>query len=235
MTRPGVINIPHKVGPAAWLKCWLIMARRTGFFGVNESLSRRQRAVYLAAATARGWGQYGIRSSPNPIFYRRKQWKRDVGSHVVKLHDAGTDGRARLYPGFNSARYATVVCLVRRRTKQRHVVINAHLIPQQKVDADWRDNVRASSFAMIAALVRDYTDNGAVVWVMGDMNYYPTFPLGRRFHWLRGEGIDKLGVSLPAGMTLGEVDVRIVPAPTDHQHGVVAEVQLLRRDKVRLT
>ena len=39
--RLGIINVPVKVGPRAWLRCWQIMAGKTALFGVNESLSQK--------------------------------------------------------------------------------------------------------------------------------------------------------------------------------------------------
>lgn len=225
--RVGVVNVPVKVGPRAWATCWRTMARKTGAFGANESLSRRQRAVYAALCAARGWGQYGLRKSPNPLFWSKDTWTKVPGSgRVVELHPPGP--WARTYPGYNGARYATIVVL-ERRSGQRHAFVNAHLVSAgHKVPAPWREQVRADSFAQLRELVHDLTDLGLVVWLLGDMNMPQPFPMGHRFTWVRGVGIDKLGVSLPAGVTLGDHSFDLARVPSDHKHGLVCRVHLTK-------
>lgn len=225
--RVGTVNVPVKVGPRAWTRCWRIMSRKTGAFGVNESLSRRQRAVYAALCVRRGWGQYGLRNSPNPIFYKRECWNKVPGTgRVVELHPAGP--WERTYPGYNAARYATLVVL-ERRSGQRHAFVATHLVSAgSKVPAPWREQVRADSLAQLRELVDDLTDLGLVVWLLGDMNLGPAFDMGDRFQWVRGLGIDKVGVSLPGGITLGDHGFDLVRVPSDHPNAVVCRVHLTK-------
>lgn len=225
--RVGMVNVPVKVGPRSWVRCWRILSRRTAVFGVNESLSRRQRAVYAALCVRRGWGQYGLRNSPNPIFYKRETWTKVRGTgRVVQLHPEGP--WARVYPGYNGARYATIVVL-ERRSGQRHAFVNTHLVSAgHKVPAPWREQVRADSLTQLRDLVDDLTDLGLVVWLLGDMNVPKPFPMDHRFQWVRGVGIDKVGVSLPDGVTLGDHGFDLVPAPTDHKHGLTCRVHLTK-------
>lgn len=225
--RLGVINVPVKVGPRAWLRCWRVMAGKTALFGVNESLSRRQRLVYAAAMRQRRWGQYALWTSPNPIFFAKETWTKVEGSgRVVKLHDAGP--WAGRWPGYSAARYATV-CVFERNDGTQHAVVNAHLVPDgSKVEPRWRSKVRDSSFVQLRDLVDGLTDLGCITWLLGDMNVYPEFQMGDRFHWVRGHGIDKLGVSLPDGVTLGDGGWELINAPTDHQHGLVARVHIIK-------
>lgn len=225
--RVGTVNVPVKVGLKSWVRCWRIMSRKTGAFGVNESLSRRQRAVYAALCVRRGWGQYGLRNSPNPIFYKRECWTKVPGTgRVVELHPAGP--WERTYPGFNAARYATLVVL-ERVSGQQHAFVNAHLVPAgSKVPAPWREQVRADSLAQLRELVDDLADLGLVVWLLGDMNLPQPFPMGDRFQWVRGVGIDKVGVSLPDGITLGDHGFDLVRVPSDHPNAVVCRVHLTK-------
>lgn len=226
--RVGVINVPIKVGPRKWAACWRIMARRTGVFGVNESLSRRQRLVYAALTTSRHWGQYGLWASPNPIFWNRETWRKVPGSGaVIKLHDAGP--WAHDFPGYNASRYATVVTLERRRSKIQHTIICTHLVSDgAKNPRPWRIQVRETSTSQLRNLVDGFTDNGNVVWLFGDMNIKAPFPMGRRFHWVRGVGIDKVGVAVPRGYHEPRGTFTLPPAPTDHKHGLVAHVELTK-------
>lgn len=226
--RLGVINVPVKVGARSWAKCWTVMANHTSVFGINESLSRRQRAVYAARCLRRGWGQYGLRNSPNPIFWDRDVWTKVKGSgRIVKLHGPGP--WAHSWPGYNGSRYATVIVL-QRRSGQQHAIINTHLVPNgHKVPAVWREQVRGDSFKQLAELVDDLTTFGLVVWLLGDMNVTTPFDMGDRFRWIRGKGIDKLGVSLPDHIRITDAGFELIALPehvTDHKHGLTARVHL---------
>lgn len=234
MIRVGVINVPRKVGPVNWSRCWKTMADRTSVFGVNETLSPAVKALYLTLAAARGYGSFGVRRSPNPIFYRKSRWRR-VHGHVYKLHGPSQGQLGFKYPGFNAARYMTLTILHQRRKPDalKHVFINVHWVPNAKVDPVWAADARKTSIEKAREVVDQYVRAGYAVWLMGDTNIGGEFDLGPRFHWLRGRGIDKVGVALPPHVHVGSVDVRLTPAPTDHKHGVVAKVTLQRTKETR--
>lgn len=227
--RVGLVNVPVKVGAAAWLACWTILSARCSVLVVNESLSRRQRRVYRAAALARGWGQYGLRSSPNPIFFSRLRWAFLAG-RVVPLHEEGP--WAKRWPGYNAARFVTVLALLHRRSGERHVILGTHLVSNgDKNPVAWRAEKREESLALLRILVQGYLADGCVVWLLGDMNLQEPFDLGPGFRWVRGQGIDKIGLGLPPGLKVDGAAWRLVAAPTDHKHGVTARVRLITKEK----
>ena len=224
----ALVNVPVKVGARAWRRCWLVMARRSSVLVVNESLSRRQRAVYLALALARGWGQYGTRTSPNPIFYSRRVWRFAAG-RVHQLH--GTGPWFEQWPGYNGARDVTILIADHRRSGLRCAILGTHLVSEgSKVPDGWRDLVRTTSKDTLRTLVQGLMADGCVVLLAGDMNIRDPFPLGPGFTWVRGDGIDKVGVGVPPGVELGHTAWRLVAAPTDHKHGVTARVTLNRKE-----
>lgn len=226
--RFGLINIPIKKGARAWLRCWVIMALRCSVLVVNESLSPRQRRVYRAAARARGWGQFGLQAGPNPVFFSRLKWRKLAGS-VVELHGPGP--WVEQWPGYNSGREVTVAALQHRRSGLRLVMLGTHLVSDgDKNPVDWRAQVRETSKTTLEQLVQGFRDDGSIVVLAGDMNIRAPFPLGPRFQWIRGEGIDKVGVALPAGVDLEHSGWRLVTAPTDHKHGVIARLTLTNKE-----
>lgn len=220
--KVGIINAPRKVGRLSWARCWRIMAKRTTIFGVNETLSPAAKATYGALAAASGWGHGGLRDSPNPVFYKRARWRKTY-SRVRRIHGpAPAENRlAREFPGFNAARYITEVHLQRRRQKNGRtvVVLCTHLVPNGgKVEAQWRDVVRAMSLDQLRAIVKYNLAAGHEVWVIGDMNIHEYIRIPD-LTWIKGRGIDKIGVAGGDYDVTGFVEV---PAPTDHKHGYVA-------------
>lgn len=228
--RPGVINVPSSVGRSAWRECWTLMRRRTSVFGVNETFLRSAKVLYLALALATGWGQYGTRQGPNPLFWRRRRWA-FVSGRRVTLHGFGP--LHDRWPGYNDARYMTVVVLRDRRDGQEHAFLVTHWVPEfpaHKLDIAWRDRMRERCIRLVSAELRDQVAAGRPAWFMGDTNMGGPIALDvPRFHWVRGLGIDKLGVALPAGIRWYGGESVLVPAPTDHHHGVAALVHLSYR------
>lgn len=230
--RVGVINIPTKVGPNAWRKCWEEAADRCGIFGVNEAFHPKAKALYLELAKEHGYGQYGTRRGPNPIYFNRKRWRRVSGT-VHKIH-----GRGNLFarwPGFNEARYVTDLVLVPRgRPDALEVaVLCTHWVPNgRKVSGSFRDKARVQSRLFVERLVREHQAAGRIVYLIGDTNIAKPFTLGiRGFQWIRGKGIDKVGVAVPKGYVLGKTSVDVFDAPTDHRHGVATAAQITKENR----
>lgn len=227
LVRVGTINVPEKVGPQAWERCFEEIAERAELFGLQESLSDHQRDTYLDLAREHALRQFGLMKGPNPVFSDPKVWRRLYGS-VYRLHGRGP--RFRAWPGYNEARYATV-------TVHEHVtaggpqvtVVDAHLVPRgRKVPAWWRKRARRRSLRILADIVRRHVARGRLVVVLGDFNMdeLPDLP---GVHWLHGKGVDKIGVAVPDGWGIAAADVETFPAPTDHRRGVVATFRLVRR------
>lgn len=225
--RVGIINTPVKVGRESWAICWGVMADTTSLFGQNEILTRKQKQLNANLCHERGWGARGLWASPNPIYWDRDKWERiDGGSAVVKLHGPGPLPWRAIWPGYNSARSANVVALEWLADQSHHAVINVHLVSAgRKVAPRWRTRVRGSSLEQLADLVAKCTDAGYITWVIGDTNIPTAFHLPG-LTWVRGVGIDKIGVAVPDGVDLAKTDWRAVQAPTDHGHGIVARVEL---------
>lgn len=225
----GVINIPYKVGPAAWEKCWTETADRAEVFGVNESFTKAQRRLYLRLAKEAGYGQYGTRVTPNPVFWDRSKWRR-VEASVYEIHGRGP--LFRLFPGFNESRYVTEVVLRHRRRQREIVVLNTHWVPEgRKVTAAFRDKARAESKAMVARLMRKHVAAGREVFLVGDLNIHASFVLPvLGFRWARAVGVDKVGVAVPLDREVVRAEADTFPAPTDHKHGVVATIRTRRKE-----
>jgi hypothetical protein len=221
--RAATINIPIKVGEKAWEECFRETAARAPYFGVNECLSREQRALYDHLADELGLGHYGL-FGPNPVFWDQKKYRRIAGRQY-QLHK----GRKSKYAGYNAARYATVVVLEDRETGEQVTVVNAHLVPRgAKVPARWRARVRAQSLVKLTWIVQRHVRAGRAVVVMGDTNMDrpPKIPGVR---WIAGgtSGVDKIGVALPKRWKVANVHASEYDAPTDHKHGRVAQADLV--------
>lgn len=230
--KPGVINIPTSVGPRAWASCFRAIAKRTGIFGINEAFAPKAKALYLILAVARGFRQYGVRKSPNPIFWRRRHWRK-VSGRVIKLHDALS--RHHDWPGFNEARYVTEVVLRHRRrlNSPQVTVLNTHWVPEgDKVDPTDRAYARSASLREVRALVLEHLAAGRIVIPMGDFNIYAAIEMNvPGFVWIRREGVDKLGVVLPEGWALDDIDLDVFRAATDHGHGIAADLTITKESR----
>lgn len=230
--RVGVINIPTKVGPTAWLDCWTLTADRCGIFGVNEVFHPNAKALYLELAKEHGYSQYGTRGGPNPVFFDRKRWRR-VSGRLHRIHGRGD--RFGRWPGFNESRYVTDVVLARRRRPgaPEVAVLCTHWVPNgRKVTAIFRAAARRQSKKLVEQLMREHQAAGRIVYVIGDTNIARTFKLrGRGFEWIRGKGIDKVGVAVPRRFVVGKTSVDVFDAPTDHHHGVATTAQIKKESR----
>lgn len=217
----GIINIPTSVGPDSWADCFSLMAERAPVFGINEVFHPKAKALYRDLATQLKLASFGLRRGPNPIFWQRERYEKVEGERHL-LHVRGQGVLARLYPGFNDARYATELVLRDRGTKQEFVVICTHWVPNgSKVAEAWRKWARREAKRGVRKLVKRHLRAGRPVWFIADTNIKDAFGFGKGFQWIRGAGIDKVGLWLPKGMSAKDLDANLFPAPTDHHHGVV--------------
>lgn len=222
----GLINIPIKVGKRAWCRCFGLMLRQTDIFGVNESLTVRQRRLYRQIAREKGWAWAGS-TGPNPVFWNRRKYHL-ISARRVRLHPAGTSRRARLFPGYNAAREVTEVVLgVNGHPGTEVAILCWHGVPGGiRVPRAWRDEMRALTKARIAWLTDKHLGAGRIVFSVADTNIFRAFALGA-IRWLRGRGVDKVGVAVPRNVQITAPRAYTFRAPTDHRHGVVGVVRLI--------
>lgn len=218
------INVPTKVGAAAWERCFELLAERGDIFGINEAGSWRAKRLYRRLARELGYAYFGLFIGPNPAFWDRRIYRRH-SARQVKLHDRGHGRKARLWPGFNDARYMTVVVLERLAGGPLTTYINLHFVaPGKKVPSRWRAQMRARSIARLRTIVANHLAAGRVVVVNGDANR-DAFAIDG-VTWLDGNGPDLVAIAVPAGVDLGDVELEHFPAPTDHKHGVSAAIEI---------
>lgn len=226
LLRVATINIPAKVGAKAWETCWRDAADRADVFGVNESGTRRQRRLYRRLARRHGWSYWGLWRGPNPVFWNSDVWRLERGSRMRRLHY-----RLRWWPrwpGYNSARWATVVRLRHRRTGEPITIVCTHLVPRgQKVHPVSRRRARAKSQRRLNQIIGHELGRGRTVIPLGDVNADPP-PELRHVVWI-ADGIDQIGVAHPRGVDV-ETDhpAARFRAPTDHRHGVAATIHIER-------
>lgn len=229
--RVAVVNVPIKVGPAAWRESFdrADVLSRDGAFGVNETLSPKQRELYRELAKKRNLGWFGLRTG-NAVFWDKARWKR-IRGEVVTLHARGESALARRYPGYNAARTATVVVLEDRETGDQVTIICTHWAPQgKKVPAAWGAWARREAKRQIRAVMAGHQASGRVVFLIGDLNVKAVVRMGLTgFRWLRRYGVDKIGVAVPAGTRFVSGSAKVFKAPTDHKHGVWSVVSWKRR------
>ncbi|WP_028654884.1 endonuclease/exonuclease/phosphatase family protein [Nocardioides sp. J54] len=218
-------NVPTKVKAAGWEGCFRILKARGDVVGINEAGNWRAKRVYARLAKAAGYGRYGLFIGPNPIFWDRRVYRR-YSARQVRLHDSGKGRRARLWPGFNAARYMTVVVLTHLDTGRLVTFINLHFVaPGPKVPARWRAAMRNRSIARLRKIVAHHQAAGRDVVVFGDANRHG-FPIPGAV-WLDSSRPDVLAI-VPADDTrLGDTTVEQVPAPTDHKRVVAARAELI--------
>lgn len=218
----GTINIPVKVGHAAWEECWEKTARKVDLFGVQESFRRRQRKTWRRLCKKHGWGSQGIAGGPNPVFWDKQVWTK-VSGNVSQIH--GPSGR-KDHPGFNAARYETTVVLRHNEFEFEATVINVHWASKAWVPKWFIVMARIAGKKSVREKVRKHTALGRPVIFMGDTNIYKKINLDS-IQWVRGVGIDKLGIAVPAGWLIENLSLQPFPAPTDHKRGFKGEVQLV--------
>jgi endonuclease/exonuclease/phosphatase family metal-dependent hydrolase len=239
MTRPvvatlhllvAVMNIPTKVGARAWAIDFDKLADRADVFGINEAGSVRAKRLYRRLAKERGYSSWGLWRGPNPIFWDTRLYRLH-SARQVRLHRRGRGRLARRFPGFNGARYVTVVTLVHRATGREITFMCWHFVaPGWKVRAAWRAKMRRRSIATVREIEDAELAEGRPVVGFGDTNLRDPFDLGDGWLWLRGDGVDKLGVAVPEDVRLDGYAARqsviAFPALTDHKHGISAAIPL---------
>lgn len=225
-----MINVPTKVGPLNWARCFIKTSNRAGVFGINETFSRAAKRTYMALAKARGFGYYGVKQGPNPIFWNKKYWRFVEAKHV-KIHGKGPNYRA--WPGFNDDRYMTILVLQRVGEKGNPVgppqaFLFTHWAAfggNHKVPTKWVNARQAESIEFARGIIELGLDKGMIVWFSGDTNHGGAIDFGKNFHWVKPLGIDKIGVALPKGVKLEHKSVSLFDAPTDHNHGIASTVR----------
>lgn len=223
--RAAIMNIPTKVRAKAWERCFRLLAQHGGIFGINEAGSPRAKRLYRRLADELGYGHFGLDLGPNPVFWDRDEY-RFVSGRQIKLHGRGRGKLARRWPGFNGARFLTIVTLRHRKTGQLVTVLNWHLVaPGWKVRARWRARMRALSEEIINGQVAFHRDRGRVVLGIGDGNQDGWHVPNAR--WLHREGPDLMLLALPTGVHLEQADTDVFPAPTDHKDGKSADIGLI--------
>lgn len=228
------MNIPTKVGAKAWAINFRNLADRADIFGINEAGNLRAKRLYLRLARRLGYGCYGLFSGPNPVFWDRRKYRR-YSAIQVRLHGAARGRLARLWPGFNSPRFMTVVVLKPLAGGPLVAFVNLHFVaPGPKVDDRWRARMRDLSIERLTAIVEHHMDLGRVVVVAGDTNIKHPIRMPEGFLWLRPTGVDKLGVGV-TGARVHLDRARAItstvafPAITDHKHGISADIPITSR------
>lgn len=226
----AMMNIPTKMGAHAWAVDFDKLADRADVFGINEAGSVRAKRLYRRLARERGYGYFGLFIGPNPVFWDRRLYQL-YSATQVRLHGRGKGRLAVKFPGFNGPRYVTVVVLEHLGTGRKVTVLCWHFVaPGWKVLAGWRARMRKRSIARVAAIVKHHLEAGRAVVGFGDTNLRNEFDLVDGWLWLRGDGVDKLGVAVPDNVHLDGYAARLsvvpFPALTDHKHGVSAAVPL---------
>lgn len=221
------INIPSSVGKNAWEKCFALGMQYGDIVGINEAFHPVAKDLYLEMAAEKGYGQYGLRQGGNPIFWDQLLY-RFISGRVRRIH--GTGPMYRSWPGFNDARFMTIVVLrpfgMGSDDSRDITVINTHWVPNgNKVPEDWREKMRQRSIRKLTRVVRRHQQRGRVVVVLGDLNMHSAFHIHPSFTWVRGEGVDKIGYAVPDWFIQGGSDFREFKAPTDHRHGVAARLR----------
>lgn len=217
----GSINIPNKVGEDNISECWERTASRSTVFGTQECFSRRQRRIYRRKMRNYSWGSRGMGASPNPIFWDKEVWEY-VSHRVILLHDES--GR-KDHPGFNAERYMTEVVLRHSATGVEVAFLNTHWTAPFWVSRVFLVRARRAAKSKARKRIKAHLAAGRPVVFMGDTN------IGRKIklasvRWLRGKGIDKLGIALPKGWVMNIASAHTFKAPTDHGHGVEARAVL---------
>lgn len=214
-----LVNIPKKLAIGAITQCIEAAMKRGSIVLVNESFSQRQRDIYAAAAKRHGFSYYGLRTTPNPIFYKTAIWRRKSG-RVIKLHDKYDQPNDR--PGYYAARYMTEVVLVHRKSGKVKVILNTHLAAEPKfLNLRWVRRVKNESIKIIRDVVRTHVKAGREVELGGDMNRRRNWRMPRGFRWFTPAAIiDKWGGSGKKG------EVSTFPIPSDHKRGQRLSINL---------
>lgn len=229
--RVGCINIPTGAGRGAWERAFLAVMARSDIFGLNEAFNSEAKRIYAQLAQEHGYGHYALGETGNPIFWDRSKYV-FVDGEVRTLHGRGPSYDE--WPGFNESRELSVVLLRPRGSRNgdgdEFVVANTHLVPNgNKVLDWWRTKVRTKSRIELRRLVKDAIEEEMPCYLMGDMNIHRPFLIARGFRWIKGKGIDKVGLALPKKFKRGKAKFSEFAAPIDHKHGVATVSEWSRR------
>lgn len=216
------MNIPTQVGVLNWGRAFRRMFKRPGgnIGMAQEVFTPKAKKLARRMAKRRGWGSYGVANSPNPIFYDKKVWEK-VDGFITRIH--GRLSKADDFPGFNGARFVTVLVLRNKVTGRIETFMNTHLVPEgRKVAALDRIRARRKSKKVIAEIAREQVKLGRTVWIGGDTNWAKNFRLNiPGFRWIRKKGIDKGGVAPGKGLRVIRQSWDAFHAPeVDHKHGI---------------
>lgn len=221
----GMINVPTKMGTRGYEECYERTSARCDIFGMNEVFARFAKRTVIQESRQHGNAQWGTGRGPNPLFWDETKYRKRWASQHL-LHGRGP--RYAQYPGFNERRKATVVVLedLMDTSNPDTTVINTHLLAlaSRKIGMVWGRRARKRSLRLIRDIVREHLEAGRIVILMGDMNMRLPFWVNRRFTWVRGRGIDKIGIAVPKGYRVVKKEFSLFAAPTDHQHGVEADI-----------
>lgn len=232
--RVGWINVPSKVGARAWARCWMLMRVHATVFGINETFMKSCKRVYAGLARVNGFGQYGLRQGPNPIFYSRRVWKFVEADHV-QLHGKGPNSKK--WPGFNDERYLTILVLERRlkrRQGARHAFLFTHWAAfggNDKVPNKWVNDRHSECIDYVHDIIELGLSKGYIVHFSGDTNMGEPIKLHPKMKMLKNKGIDKYGVAFPPEFEFESGDLTEFNAPTDHKHGYSMKLRFFRRQK----
>lgn len=238
MTRPVVarslslsvacMNIPTKVGPAKWRTCFNKLAAAGDVISINEAGSLKAKRLYNRLKNQHHMSQFGLFRGPNPIFWDVRKFAK-VSAKQIRLHARGTGALARRFPGFNGARFMTVVVLQPldaegHRLGPEVAFLNWHFVaPGPKVPAAWRARKRRQSEAKVRAERAKHIAAGRIVVGNGDANE-DAFDLADADWWIHDDGPDLMFVAVPAGVEVTHVLPGLIPAPTDHKRGKRADL-----------
>lgn len=232
LLRVAFMNIPTKVGWRAWRANFRALDERGQVFGINEAGARRAKALYAVLAKRRRLGYFGLWIGPNPIFWDRRRYRLHSAAQV-KLHGRAPGWRSLRWPGFNAARYVTVVVLEPLDGGPLETYLNWHWVaPGPKVDEKWRARMREISDRKVTEIIEHHRAAGRIVVGFGDINLRDAPDLGGHVIWLREQGVDVLCIALPDGVQLAttvaraRAQVDVFEADTDHKHGVSADIPL---------
>lgn len=220
--KVGCINIPTSVGKSAWERCFIAALTRSDVFGVNEAFHPAAKDLYDRLCKRHEYGHVGLAKTGNPIFWNKAKYTLvDSGDEEIHGRGPGYDE----WPGFNDARGFTWAILrpkgALKGDGEDFMVINTHLVPNgPKVVDWWRVKVRAQSWKVLREVIKAAVHQGLPCFLLGDMNVSAAVPISRLFRWIKGVGIDKVGLGLPPEMKRGECTFVLYAAPTDHHHGV---------------
>lgn len=197
----SLVNIAAKIGKANVRTSFTTALGKGRITCVNESFHSEQRAIYAEEAKRAGYSQYGLRITPNPVFWEHVLYRRTFAK-VHLIHGRNTTAKnADEWPGFYDKRELTEVVLAPRAGGQEIAILHTHLLyPARPLDKRWVKKMRRKSLTLIRTLARKHIAAGRTVLVTGDTNMTENFSLPKTMHWLtKPVAIDKIGSNRRGG------------------------------------